>query len=399
MQAKSMHVLSVCRELPNPTDPAIGVFVARRLEAMSRLCNLEVVQPVNYFPFAKPLPNWAAAPRLFEDSLSIHPEPMFYIPRFLKALDGRWLQRSLTRAIARRVSRPTLIDAHFGYPEGVGAVNVATAYGIPSFVTIRGFEAEYIHKPVIGPAMSSALRRATGCICVSYFLRDVALAAGVPEQNIAVVHNGIDRATFYPGRREASRKQLKLPPDIPILVSVGHLTVRKRHHVLVEAFAELRKTIGHARLLIIGNTTIDTSYTDRVNRLIALYGLEDSVSLVGNVGAASIPTYLRAANAFALATQREGCCNAVLEALACGLPVVTTPVGDNSYFVKDGINGALVAVDDAAAMGRALAEILQRKDWEANCISEQLGVGDWTNVAKTVIEFMNSRLACSENAA
>jgi glycosyltransferase involved in cell wall biosynthesis len=75
---------------------------------------------------------------------------------------------------------------------------------------------------------------------------------------------------------------------------------------------------------------------------------------------------------FALATSREGCCNAILEALAAGRPVVTTPAGDNAHFVRDGVNGCIVPIDDAAATAAALERTLSRPDWDAEAISAVL---------------------------
>jgi teichuronic acid biosynthesis glycosyltransferase TuaC len=105
--------------------------------------------------------------------------------------------------------------------------------------------------------------------------------------------------------------------------------------------------------------------------------------------------WLRAADVFALATEREGCCNAVLEALATGVPVVTTPAGDNAQYVKPGQNGLLVPIGDSAALAAALAQALASHAWNAAEISRSLhsAVGNWTDVATRVLQFFSQRLA------
>jgi len=102
---------------------------------------------------------------------------------------------------------------------------------------------------------------------------------------------------------------------------------------------------------------------------------------------------LRASNAFALFSAREGCCNAILEALACGLPVVATDVGDNSWFIRNDINGYIVPVDDLSASSRALEQVVRKLPWKKSDIAQSLPVGDWGDVALKVDDFMRRKLA------
>jgi glycosyltransferase involved in cell wall biosynthesis len=173
----------------------------------------------------------------------------------------------------------------------------------------------------------------------------------------------------------------------PLIVSVGHLVVRKRHHVLIEAFARLKDRHPGARLAIIGAAAFEADYPDRLRRTAATLGVADVVQFVGNVPQLRVIEWLHAADVFALGTEREGCCNAVLEALACGLPVVTTSAGDNAWFVKDGFNGFIVPVDDSGAMEAALGWTLTRTDWDRNRISRELPVGTWDDVGREVAAY------------
>jgi glycosyltransferase involved in cell wall biosynthesis len=353
---------------------------------------LTAIQPIPYFPFLASKPQWATTPERTEQDVNVRHAPMFYVPKVLKSLDGLWLYCAVLKPLAdlKRAGQLDIVDAHFGYPEGVGALIAAKKIGVPCVVTLRGFEAEYLDKPFIGPQIRYLLRNADGCICVGHFLRELALKNGANAETTSVIHNAIDNRLFFPGDRIEARQQLGFDSDIPIVVSVGHLIQRKRHHVLVSAFAELLKTRPDARLLIIGNANFDTRYAKRLREQIAYSGLGDSVHLMGNVDADKIGDYLRAADVFALGTQREGCCNSVLEALACGLPVVTTPVGDNTWFVKDNRNGYIVPVDDSVAMAMALSRAIGRKDWSRDEISASLEVGNWESVAAKVIQFLET---------
>jgi glycosyltransferase involved in cell wall biosynthesis len=391
---RQLRVLSVCRALPTPEDPSGGIFVQNRLAAMARIADVHVVQPLPWFPAIAPLPLWARKHTRDNRGLLVEHAPMFYLPKILKSLDGAWLERAIRPAIDnfRGAGQIDLIDAHFGYPEGVGCLNLGRKLGIPVFITIRGFETEYVRRPIIGSMLIRAMREATACISVSHSLREMALRHGVESSKIRVIHNAIDRHTFNPGDRAAARARLGAPQAGRLIVSVGHLISRKRHHVLIDAFRRLREHFPSAQLVIIGGKLFESNYPDRLRQQVRDSGLVGAVQFIGNVPPALIADWLRAADVFALGTAREGCCNAVLEALATGIPVVTTPVGDNAYFIKEGENGYLTPVDDSLAMERALRAALQRTEWPHAEIARRLDVGTWENVARLVDAFFREIL-------
>jgi len=392
--ARPLNILSVCRSLPTPQDPSSGIFVLNRLAALSQIASVQIVQPVPWCPQVAPLPAWARTPTHQADGVEITHAPMFYVPKVLKSLDAYWLERSIASIAKRSHARAPLdlIDAHFGYPEGVGSLRVARRLGIPLFITIRGFENEYLHKPIIGPMLADAMRSAAGCVSVSHSLRELAIEHGVDPAKVRVVHNAIERSIFHPGDASAARARLGFPTG-RVIVSVGHLISRKRHHVLIEAFARVRARYRDATLAIIGGKAFEPDYPAQLAQLAQRLGVADAVRFVGNVPPPVVADWLRAAAAFALGTAREGCCNAVLEALGVGVPVVTTPVGDNAHFVKDGENGFLVPVDDPAAMAEALASVFARESWDRERISAELAVGTWQTIARDVLEFFGETLA------
>lgn len=391
----TLRVVSVCRSLPTPDDPSSGIFVLNRLAGMARHADVRVLQPVPYFPAVKPLPAWARQGARTTGSLRVETAPMLYLPGLLKTLDAGWLARSIEHSIGEQRRRGGLdvIDAHFGYPEGTACVRIGKRLGIPTFVTVRGFENEYLQMPNLRPKVLEALHGATGLICVSHFLKDLVLREGVPEDRVRVVHNAIAREVFKPGDRIAACHELGLAGGAPLVVSVGHLVSRKRHHVLVEAFVRLREAHPDAVLAIIGAESFETAYPGQLRELVARVAPGDAVRFIGNVPQAEVVRWLQAADVFALGTAREGCCNAVLEALAVGTPVVTTPAGDNARFVRDGINGYIVPVDDAPAMAQRLIDTVGRGHWDAQAISTGLDVGDWARVGREVLEFFAERRA------
>ena len=395
-----LHILSVSRNFPSPTDPSAGIFILNRVEAMARQADVHAIQPVPYFPGVTPLPDWARLPGRTQRDLRIEHAPMFYLPRLLKQLDARWLERAVFGR-ARRLHghrQLHLIDAHFGYPEGAGCLRIGQRLGLPVFITLRGFENEYVHARDVGPPMIAAMRAATGCVAVSHSLRKLAIEHGVEPGQVTVVHNAVNSRLFHFEERLSARHRLGIDPTLPLVVSVGNLISRKRHHVLVEAFARLRARHPQARLVVIGAESFESDYPIQLRAQVRRLGLDEAVEFPGNLEPVLVADWLAAADAFALGTAREGCCNAVLEALAVGTPVVTTPVGDNAHFVKESVNGFLVPVDDSAALSHALELVLANPSaWrrEANAVDLHRQVGDWEGVAARVLEFFEARLAAA----
>ena len=238
-----------------------------------------------------------------------------------------------------------------------------------------------------------ALNEATGVISVSHALRDLLVDRGVGAGKFRVIPNAVDRNRFRPGDKREARAQLGFPADAPLIVCVGNLIELKRHHVLIEAFARLRASRPTVQLAILGGGESEPAYEGRLRRLAETSGLGNAVRFVGRIPSAEVARWLQAADVFALATSREGCCNAILEALASGRPVVTTPAGDNAHFVRDGVNGYVVPIDDAVATAAALERALSRTDWNAAAISSGLEVGGWEDVAREVLGFFKERRA------
>lgn len=395
MRAVKLRIASVCKSLPNPDLASSGAFVMRRLEAMATLADVEIVQPVPYFPLVRRLPGWARDESRIMGGVAIHHAPMLYVPGVLKRLDGRWLERAVRSPLAALHTRRPLdiVDAHFGYPDGVGAVRAAAALGVPSFVTIRGLETDYLRDPSIAPQILRALRCAAGCISVSHSLKRLVIEHGISEGHVKVIPNAVDRAVFRPGERLEARIELGLASDGPLIVSVGTIIALKRHHVVIEAIARIARQTPGVKLAIIGSERDEPAYLPSLRRRVEELGLVSSVHFVGAVAPRQVERWLTAADVFCLVSAREGCCNAVLEALACGRPVVTTSVGDNAHFVANGVNGSLVPVDDSEATAQALLDSVTQRAWDAERISRGLSVGNWSDVATQVIDYFRDRLS------
>ncbi len=393
--ADSLRIATVCRALPSDENPGNGVYVLRRAAAMAQLAPLRFLQPVPWFPLLRPRGAVQSGQGRVQ-GVAVTRTPMFYVPGVLKTWDGHWLARAVTPVLRRwqQAGEVTLIDAHFGYPDGVGCVRAGRQLGLPVFITMRGLEEDYLRHPRIGPRLAQALREATGVVTVSHSLARLAREHGVPDAQLRVIQNAVDDTLFHPGSRAAARQELGWPAERPLVVSVANLLERKGHHVLIEAIGDLRRKRPEVGLVVLGGAAHEPAYPARLERLIEQQGLQGSVRLPGAVTADQVAIWLRAADVFSLATEREGCCNAVLEALASGLPVVTTPVGDNAFFVEPDRDGALAPVGSVEGFAAALDRVLGRS-WNAAEIAARVTQGGWLKVGRQVLDFFQERLAAT----
>ncbi len=388
MSGQRLNIVSLCRLLPTPENPSQGIFVQKRLDAMAQFADVFAIQPVPYFPLLRPLGEWVREP-----SRQVARIPMFYLPGLLKSLDAAWLARAVVAQVQALHNRRRIdmLDAHWGYPEAVACESIAAQLSIPYTVTLRGHEVDYLGDERFRPRLLSAFDNAERCICVSGSLAQLLDQHGIAPGKIDVVRNAVDKEAFSPGSKCEARAALGLPPDTPIVLSVAQVIEGKRVLDLIAAYHAVAAEHPGARLIVVGALDSDPAYFKRVSQEIRARGLEGNVTFAGRVEPERLPDYYRAADVFCLMTEREGCCNAVLESLASGTPVVTTPAGDNTVFVADGLNGRIVPIGDWRAAAGAIVEILAG-DPDPESVSATLAADSWTQVGKRVVCIMTACL-------
>jgi glycosyltransferase involved in cell wall biosynthesis len=217
---------------------------------------------------------------------------------------------------------------------------------------------------------------------VSDSLRRLALELGASADKTEVVGNGVDTRRFHPVERTAARSKYGLPPDARVLVTVGGLVERKGVHRVIDCLPAL---LGHhpdLHYLIVGGDSPEGDMRPELDAQVARLGLVGRVHFLGTLPPDELKWPLSAADAFVLATRNEGWANVFLEAMACGLPVVTTDVGGNREVVCRDELGSIVPFGDASALQRALDAALG-KNWERSAIRDYAQGNEWdTRVAQ-----------------
>jgi glycosyltransferase involved in cell wall biosynthesis len=293
-------------------------------------------------------------------------------------------------AAARRLHRDCPFDVvhlHGDVIEGMVHAAWGQRSGVPVVMTLHSS----LNQRALYRAIATAVfRQISGFIAVSEEIVTDLISVGVDAGRIAVISSGLDTGIFRPPsveERRAARAALRLRDDETAVVSVGRAHAVKAHHVLLTAVADLEQTAA-LRVFVIGDGPDARALRAQARHLA-------HVDVVGHVDHAAIVRYLHAADIFALTSVdlpgvREGTPTALLEAMACRLPVVCTDAGGLRHAVRDAENGLIVQQGDAAGLRAALIHLAQRPDMrrlfgERN--AERAQGRAWSRVTEQVAAF------------
>jgi glycosyltransferase involved in cell wall biosynthesis len=262
---------------------------------------------------------------------------------------GRKRPRGLAALRKLLASRPfDVVNTHSSTDSWLAALACATLRTPPPIVRTR-----HISAPTPGNAATRWLytRASRRIVTTGERLRaQVISEAGADPARVVSIPTGIDLARFQPGDRRAARAALGLP-DAPLVGIVATLRSWKGHRYLVEAVAAMQAP--GALLAIVG----DGPQREALGGLVRERGLADRVRFAGNQ--ADVAPWLRAFDVFCLPSYaNEGVPQALMQAMACALPVVTTPVGSIEEIVTDGETGILVPPQDAQRLRAVLESLL-----------------------------------------
>jgi teichuronic acid biosynthesis glycosyltransferase TuaC len=323
-----IRLLTFSTLYPSAASPNHGVFVENRLRHLvaSGEATSTVLAPTPWFPSASPrFGAWArhaGAPlREQRHGLDVHHPRFLALPRL-----GLWTTPASLYATARRALGRMqaegfdfdVLDGHYLYPDGVVALRLGRHFNKPVVLTARGSDVSQLPGyGVARRAIREAIAGADALIAVSEGLKEGLMALGAAPDRVTVLRNGVDLALFRPvADRAAARAALGLGPG-PVMLSVGLLIPRKGHHHVIASLPALQ---GHT-LLILGEGPERAALEAQARAL----GVADRVRMPGAVPHAALPAHYAAADVMVLASSREGWANVLLEAMACGTPVVASP--------------------------------------------------------------------------
>jgi glycosyltransferase involved in cell wall biosynthesis len=386
-----LRVLTFTSLFPNSTQPLQGVFIYQRLAHLARRPEntVQVVAPVPYFPRWVPWTRWqkiARVPRKEQvGELTVYHPRYFLLAKISMPLHGLFMFLGCV-LLARRLnkeSRFDCIDAHFVYPDGLAAVLIGKVLGLPVVVSARGTDIElYPAFSLIRPLIVWTLAHAAGVLAVSGSLKAAMVRLGVPAEKIQVIANGVDVDRFQPVDRIAARRQLGLPEDASLIVSVGSLLPVKCHERLISAVAQIKTRHPRLKLYIVG----EGPSRPKLEELIRDLDIHAQVVLVGSRSNEELKSWFSAANVSCLVSSREGWPNVLSESIACGTPVVATRVGGVSEIIRSPELGILVE-PNTLAIAAGIEDALTRS-WDQEALVRHARRRTWDVVAAEVENYL-----------
>jgi glycosyltransferase involved in cell wall biosynthesis len=299
--------------------------------------------------------------------VSLLPTTLFRGQRFIGELESRGIAvwspgitgygtlvpgaRRLRRHLGMR--RPSVLCTFMFQANVLGAV-LARRAGVP--VVVSSIRNEHF-----GPRWRERVEAVTQRLCDVTVVNSHRVAASLAARRVVssarcrVIPNGVDLARFAPrsaSTREATRERLGLPVETFLWLAVGSLDAQKDHEGLLAAAAQLRARHAGFRLAIAG----DGPLREWVRQLTRARRLDDVVQWLGLRD--DVPDLLAASDAFVLSSRWEGSPNAVLEALAGGVPVAATDVGGVRELVRSGESGFLVPPGKSDALAAAMERVM-----------------------------------------
>jgi len=351
----SLRIIFIANTYPSRQQPNTGTFIEQIVNAMARqdAC-LTVLAPQILAPGRV---SWSKKISQTSNTLPVtvfRPLTLSFSNFSIPFIGSTycWSVWSFLRTVQslRRCVDPTsnCCYGHFLYPAGLAALNLARFLNVPAIVALgesslanyeRYFSIAKIRDDLSGFAGILTVSEKNKNYCVEHY--------GIPPKKIVVLPNAVDISLFYPRERSAMRSKLGLPQDLPIVAFVGHFIERKGPLRVMEAL----KAIPDVKAVFLGAGPQKPMGTQ--------------VLFAGPVPQEEIPEWLSAADLFILPTLAEGSCNAILEAMACALPVISSDLSFN-HEILDSSSALLVDPCDTISLTHAIFNIISSKQLREN---------------------------------
>lgn len=386
-----MKILIVTDMFPDKDEPASGVFVYELTKALSHKNKTVVIYPRLWNPlgllasFAKKTGAGGSSDGKGKynrpaNGIEVYRPKLFVLPKgdrlFFRSFAFFFAALPLVKRLQRKFPFD-LIHAHMACPAGFAAILLGMVYGRPVIITAHGSDVHtFPQNFFLRRLVLYALKRAHKVATVSFALKGLLEKMATFQKEVSVIRNGMWEDAFFPLDKGKCRERLGLPVSRKAILFVGNLLPVKGVDSLLRAYVTVSKS-NQADLIIIGKG----ESAQELKVLTKALGIEASVYFVGPVSHDMIPLWLNACDVLCLPSHREGFPTIIVEAFACGRPVVATRVGGVPEAVINDSLGILIDSNQPDVLASALNTALA-KEWNSRAIAAYGRSFSWRAIAE-----------------
>jgi glycosyltransferase involved in cell wall biosynthesis len=386
MAQATPHLAIISRLYPLPHRPHACAFNREQFRRLAERYRVSLLVPV---PWHEWLMHHEQLVPTRRDGIDIRYAGWVFPPKVGRVLYPACFGLSLLPALPwLREREPACLLMSWAYPDAVAGAAFAGALRVPMLIKAHGSDLN-VHAAHWSHALQLrlAVKRADRVVCVSEALKQRAAELGLPHEKLAVVHNGVDTSSFAPMPQREARAAIGLSPDRKVILFVGNVVETKGVRELWHAFAVLAARRSELDLLILGDGPEQAWLAAQAGAA----GLRGRLRLAGRIPHAELSAWFNAADVVCLPSHNEGLPNVLLEATACGVPIVATRAGGIPEVVT-AETGELVPVGDAAALATALASVLERR-WDRAAFARQVARFSWQANIAAMCELIDEAMA------
>lgn len=373
MKSNKSKLLIITNLYPLPWEPNRATFNRQQFEAIADNYELTFLIPVAFI-------EWFKNRKHIVQTENLRYFPYFFTPKagrrfyaifmFISMLihSGFWLKKN----------KPQKILASWAFPDAVAAHWLSRLFSCKFFFKVHGsdIDIQCLNKARAKQVVAMS-RYATGILSVSQALANKMVALGIDKEKIRVIYNGVNHEKFS---RPYSR-----PIENEYVLFIGNLKSDKGVIELLDGFANASALQPSIQLVFVGDGPMMATLKDKAIQ----HNISDRVIFLGNINHDLVPQWLQHCKVLSLPSYHEGVPNVLLEAMACGVPVIATNVGGIPEVINETICGEIIPAKDTDALTVALQNVFEQT-WETDNIKRHSSQFSWQKNKEQLISLIES---------
>ena len=373
MKCNKDRLLIITNLYPLPWEPNRATFNRQQFENLAQDYELDFLIPVAFM-------DWFKNRKQVTQTANRRFIPYFFTPKigrrfyavfmFFSILfhSGFWIKQRKAKKIL----------ASWAYPDAVAANWLSKLFSIDFYFKVHGSDIDIqCQNKSRAKQVVNMSKNAKGILSVSQALANKMITLGINANKIEVIYNGVDHHKF--------NVQTQRPYKNHYLLFVGNLKHDKGVMELLTGFAQISQQHPDLHLVYAGNGVMMASLQSQTAQL----KITDRVKFLGNINHGDVPQWLSHCQALVLPSYHEGVPNVLLEAMACGKPVIATNVGGIPEIIDESICGHLIPPENSHAVASAITALFE-KNWSEVAIKQYSQQFSWERNKKQLINLLSA---------